>query len=297
MAQPVTGIILYRPSTAATAWEPHPPLPDVAPSNFFGFRMPFLTRSARQLGAVLAVLLLVLPSDLAAQVRRPDSVPGATPQTRRAARHRTEFLVGMGTSRLSERNGTGSSMPIGAIGLRRQFGPEWLYLGGTVDAGRTKIDGEIFPYERRAEGDSSRFFAVGGSATIASARATADLMWNLGEDMKFRAGVGLNAGLYTVLPSPARGEGAGAFVGPTYGLSLVGEYDLTRRFAVMGNFGFTQVNGFKRDKLRPSASSGEDPVFGTPFQPAPPEAKGFSGLRMFFGLSYRLGVPPRRSAR
>jgi hypothetical protein len=248
--------------------------------------------------AALTALAIGLPLGLSAQVRRPDPVSGAGQSSaRRASKHRTEYLASLGTTGLSRANAMEPTMITGSVGLRRQFSPEWLYLGGTLDFGSTNINGESFPYERRAEGDSSRFFAVGGRANIVSARATADILWDAGEDEKFRIGVGGNAGVYAVMPTPARGEGAGSFVAPTFGVALVGEYDITRRVAIAANLGFIQFTNFDRDKLRPSASSGEDPVFGTPFQQPSEAEKSFGGARLLIGLSYRLGVPKRRSGR
>jgi hypothetical protein len=248
--------------------------------------------------AAIALLFGGLPFVLEAQIRRPDPSPtGATPAARRAAKRRTELLAGVGITGMNIANATESSLLTGSIGLRRQFSPEWLYLGGTLDFGSTKINGESFPYERRADGDSSRFFAVGGRATMVAARATADILWEAGDDNRARVGVGANLGMYAMMPSPAGGENAGTFVAPTFGAAIVGEFDLSRKLSLAGNFGFTQFTGFDRDKLRPSKSTGEDPVFGTPFQQPSDAVRSFGGIRVIVGLSYRVGVTQRRSRR
>jgi hypothetical protein len=251
-----------------------------------------LTQSGRShRRAVIALMLSALPLSLTAQVRRPDPVPangsrasGATPKTR------TEFLIGGGTIGLNEANATKGSMPILSAGFRTQFMKEWLFIGGVVDAGRTSVNGEFFPYERRPDGDSVQFFAVGGNATMIAGRVTADVLWPLDEAEKYRAGFGLNLGMYAMMPSPAGGEGAGTIVAPTFGAGFVGAGDITAKFGFMASLGFTQFTGFDRDKLRPSDPALADPVFTTPFVAPPDGVKSFGGPRLVVGLTYRLGV-------
>ncbi len=255
--------------------------------------MPLLIRSASlRHTALLACVAGALPLALSAQVRRPDPVPAGRRAAVGVPARRTEIIVGAGTVALDPANATKSSMLIGSVGLRRQYKPVWLMLGGAVDFGRTTIDGEYFPYEKRLVGDTTQFVSVDGNATMFAARLTADALTIVGDSKKYRAGGGISAGVYAMMPSPAGGEGAGSFVAPTFGISGTAAADLTRRLGATATLGFTQFVGFDRDKLRPSDPAKEDPVFTTPFVAPPDAVKSFGGLRLVVGLTYRLGVKP-----
>jgi len=251
-----------------------------------------LNRSATlRRSAVLACLLGALPLSLSAQVRRPDPLP----ESRRAAtagvpKRRTEVFIAAGTQGLNAANATKSPMLIASGGFRRQFSPQWLVLGGVVDYGSTTIDGQFFPYERRLIGDTTQFTAVGGSARMFAARLTADAMRPFGDSKRLRVGGGVNLGLYSMNTSPAAGADADRFVAPTFGLSVQGEADLTRRLGTSVSLGLTRFTGFEREKLRPSDPTLADPVFQTPFIEPPPPESSFSGVRFVLGLTYRLGV-------
>jgi len=241
--------------------------------------------------AVLACLLAALPLSLSAQVRRPDPLP----ESRRAAtagvpKRRTEVFLAAGTQGLNAANATKSPMLIASAGFHRQFSPEWLVLGGGVNYDKKTIKGQFFPYKRRLIGDNNQFTAVGGSATMFAARLTADVMRPFGDSKRLRVGGGLNLGLYSMNTSPAAGAEAGRFVAPTFGLSVRGEADLTRRLGASVSFGLTQFTGFDRDKLRPSDPALADPVLQTPFVQPPPAVSSFRGARFVVGLTYRLGV-------
>lgn len=240
--------------------------------------------------ATVALLLGALPLSVFAQIRRPDPVPSRSGASSRVPKRRTEILLGGGFVNLDQANATQGMLPVGSIGIRRQFSPEWLHLGAVVDLGRTTIDGEFFPYEKRPVGDTLQYVAVDGSATMVSGRATVDLIWALDEAEKFRAGFGGNAGLYAMLPTPAAGADAGSFVAPTFGASFVASADITKRIGISGSFGFTQFMSFDRDKLRPSDPALADAVFVTPLIPPPAAVKSFGGTRVIISLSYRLGV-------
>ena len=239
--------------------------------------------------ATTAFLLGALPLALAAQVRRPDPVtarPGASVKPKR----RTDVFIGGGTVTLNQANATQGSVWIGSVGVRRQLSPKWLNLGGVIEAGSSSVDGEFFPYEKRVTGDTTVFTAVGGRAMLVAGRLTADAMFPLGDDEKFAAGVGLNVGMYAMMPSPAGGEDAGTFVAPTYGASLIGQADLTRRLGIRATVGFAQFTNFDRDKLRPSNPALQDPVFITPLVAPPAPVTSFGGARITVGLTYRFGV-------
>jgi hypothetical protein len=254
--------------------------------------MPHHTRSGLLRRSALTLCLLgALPLSVLAQIRRPEPVPvgrggpkAAVPKTR------TELFIMAGTQGLSADNATGSSMPIGVIGFRKQVRYDWLFLGGMADAGQTTIDGDLFPYERRAIGDTTQFVSVDGSATMVAARLTAEAMLPAGESERFRYGGGLNVGVYSVQPSPAAGADAGSFIAPTFGLSAMGAVDITSRFGAMASIAFTQFLGFDREKLRPSDPALAAPVFETPFTPPPAAKESFGGVRLMVGLTYRLGV-------
>lgn len=236
------------------------------------------------------MLLGAAPLSLFAQVRRPDPVPNGPRSGIKAPKRRTEIFVGGGFVALKAANATKSSLPIVTAGFRHQMSREWLYLGGSADVGTTTVDGKFFPYEKRSLGDSSRFVQVDGHATMIAARFNVDALFPLDEDEKFRAGVTLNAGAYTMLPSPSGGAGAGPFVAPTFGGGFVGEADLTSRFGVTASLGLAQFMNFDREKLRPSDPALADPVFITPLVPPPPAVKSFGGARLVVGITYRLGV-------
>ncbi len=237
-------------------------------------------------GIVAALLVGVLPQCLIAQVRRPDPVPVGPRAAGKVPKRRTEILLGGGITGLNEANATKATLAVGSIGFRRQISPEWLSLGASIDHGRTTIDGSFFPYEKRPVGDTLQYVVVDGSATMLAGRVTADLLWPIDEAGKYRAGVGGNGGVYTMLPS-----GAGSsFVAPTFGASLVGQADLTPRFGVGVSFGFTQFMNFDREKLRPSDPALADPVFRTPLVPPPDGVKSFGGSRLIVSITYRLGV-------
>jgi hypothetical protein len=252
-------------------------------------------------GAVLAVLAGGMPlSSLSAQIRRPDPVPGGGPRASGRARlpkRRTEMLFTGGSIGLSKDNATASSAISGSVGFRRQMSIEWLSLGGVVDFGSTKVDGQYFPYEKRADGDSLFFVAVNGNAGIVSARFTANAMTSIDEAEKTRAGISLSGGMYGALPSPSGGSKAGTFIAPVVGASIEGQRDLTSRLGVTASVGLLQFFGFDRDKIRPSSSALEDAVFVTPFGTPPVAKKSFGGLRLMAGFTYRLGVQKPRSAK
>ena len=253
--------------------------------------MPHLTRSGPlRRSAFLACLLGALPLSLLAQVRRPDPVPGGRRTAAGVPARRTEIVLGAGTVALDPVNATKSSMLIGSLAVRRQFRPAWLMIGGVIAVGRTTIDGEYFPYEKRLVGDTTQFVSVDGNATMFAARVTADALTPVGESKRYRAGGGISAGLYAMMPSPAGGEGAGTFVAPTFGVSATAAADFTRRFGASATLGFNQFVGFDRDKLRPSDPAKADPVFTTPFTPPPDAVKSVGGLRLVVGVTYRLGV-------
>jgi hypothetical protein len=240
-----------------------------------------LHRSAR-----LALFFGAIPLSLIAQVRRPDPVPAGPRASATLPKKRAELLIGGGTVALSEANGTKKSMPVASVGFRHQFKPEWLSLGGMVDVGRTTVNGEFFPYERRPIGDTLQFVAVSGNAMMVAGRFTADVMWPLDENERYRAGAGANVGVYGMLPS-----GAGStIIAPTFGAAFVGEGDITQRIGFMASLGFAQFLNFDRDKLRPSDPALADPVFTTPFVAPPAAEKSFGGARIVIGLTYRLGV-------
>lgn len=254
--------------------------------------MPHHIRSGLLRRSALTVCLLgALPLSLIAQIRRPDPVPvGRGGPKAGVPKTRTELFITAGTQGLSADNATKSSMPLAAIGFRKQFKQDWLFLGGTLDMGRTTIDGEFFPYERRPVGDTTQFVSVDGSATMVSARLTADAIVPVGESKRFRYGAGVNVGMYSVQPSPAAGADAGSFIAPTFGFSGMGAVDLTPRFGAMASIAITQFLGFDREKLRPSDPALADPVFVTPFVPPPAAKESFGGVRLMLGLTYRLGV-------
>lgn len=254
--------------------------------------MPHHTRSGLlRRSALTACLLGALPLSLIAQIRRPDPIPvGRGGPKAGVPKTRTELFITVGTQALSADNATASSMPLGAIGFRKQFRQDWLFLGGMVDAGSTTIDGDFFPYERRAVGDTTQFVSVDGSARMFAARLTADAILPLGESKRFRYGGGVNVGMYAVQPSPAAGADAGSFIAPTFGFSGMGAADLTSRFGAMASIAITQFMGFDREKLRPSDPALADPVFETPFTLPPAAKESFGGVRLMVGLTYRLGV-------
>lgn len=264
----------------------------------FSLRMHSPNRSGwLRRSASTAVLLGALPLSLFAQVRRPDPAPTNPRTSTNAPKHRTEILLGGGTVKLNEANATKASLFVGSAGFRRQLSPEWLYLGGIIDFGRTTIDGSFFPFEKRPVGDSVQFVQVDGHATFIAPRLTADVLLPLDEAERFHAGAGVSAGMYAMLPSPKGGEGAGTLIAPTFGAAFVGEADLSARFGVTASLGFTQFLNFDREKLRPSDPAKADPVFQTPLITPPPGVKSFGGARLIVGLSYRLGVKsiPKRS--
>ncbi len=233
-----------------------------------------------------ALLVAALPLSLVAQVRRPDPVPIGPRAAGKLPEQRTEILLGGGIVNLNEANATKAMMPVGSLGFRRQITPEWLFLGVSVDLGRTSIDGTFFPYEKRAIGDTIQYLVVDGSAMMVAGRVTADVLWPLDDDEKYHAGVGGNGGMYAMLPS-----GAGSsFVAPTFGASLIGQADLTSRFGLAASFGFTQFMGFDREKLRPSDPALADPVFRTPLIAPADGVKSFGGTRLIVSMTYRLGV-------
>ena len=241
--------------------------------------------------ATTAFLLGALPLALVAQVRRPDPVPARSGVSGKPKR-RTDFIIGGGMVKLDEANATQRSVWIGSVGVRRQLSPEWLDLGGVIEVGSSSVDGEFFPYEKRVTADTTLFVAVTGRATLVAGRLTADAMFPIGENEKYAAGFGVNVGMYAMMPSPAGGEDAGTFVAPTYGASLIGQADLTRRLGILGTIGFAQFTNFDRDKLRPSDPALEDAVFTTPLAAPPAPVTSFGGARITVGLTYRLGVKP-----
>lgn len=246
-----------------------------------------LNRRGRQhRRAIVALCLGALPLSLVAQVRRPDPVPAGPRASVKAPKRRGELLFGGGFANLKKANATKGQLLVGSIGFRRQLSPDWLMVGASLDVGRTTIDGEFFPYEKRPVGDTLQYVVVNGNATLVATRITADVLWPLDEEERFRAGFGANGGVYAAMPSP----GGSTFVAPTFGASFVGQADLTPRFGVAASLGFTQFTSFDREKLRPSDPALADPVFVTPLIPPPDAVKSFGGARAIFSLTYRLGV-------
>ncbi len=235
----------------------------------------------------LATLLVAaLPLSLIAQVRRPDPVPAGPRSSGKLPRHRTEMRIGGGSISLDKANATAATLFIASAGFRRQIAPEWLSIGASVDVGRTAVDGNFFPYEKRPNGDTLQYVAVDGNATMLAGRVTADGLWPVGESGRYRAGVGGNAGVYAMLPSGA----GGSLVAPTFGASVLGQADLTSRFGIAADLGFTQFTNFDREKLRPSDPALADPVFRTPLVTPVDGVKSFGGARLTVSLTYRFGV-------
>ncbi len=248
--------------------------------------------------AALALMLMVAaPSGTLAQVRRPDPAPAGPRAARVAAKRHTEVTVGGGFVNLDKANATTGLLPVGSLAIRRQMVRDWLFVGGALDIGSTTIDGTYFPYEKRPVGDTLQYVVVDGSARLFSGRATADVLWPLDEAERYRAGVGVNAGVYAMMPTPAAGADAGTFIAPTFGAAFVATAELTPRFGVSANFGFAQFTGFDREKLRPSDPALADPVFNTPLLPPPSAVKSFGGTRLIIGVTYRLGVKPATGGR
>ncbi len=247
----------------------------------------------------MALVLGALPLSMRAQIRRPDPPPAGPRASASTPKRRIEVLIGVGTVSLNQANATKASMPIATIGFRHQLSPEWLTLGGMLDVGSTTVDGRFFPYEKRRSGDSTQFVQVDGHATMIAARFSADVLFPLDEDERFRAGAGANIGAYAMMPSPAGGAGAGTFVAPTFGAAFVGEADLTARIGVTGSLGFNEFLSFDRKKLRPSDPALEDAVFVTPLIAPPAPVKSFGGARLTVGITYRLGVKalPKKGSR
>lgn len=249
--------------------------------------LPLNRRGRLRRSALAALLLGALPLSLLAQIRRPDPAPaGPRAAGGKAPKHRTDILIGGGVINLNKANATEATMVVGSIGFRRQIAPEWLYLGASVDLGRTSIDGTFFPYEKRAIADTIQYLVVNGSAMMLAGRVTADVLWPLDDAKKYRAGVGGNGGVYAMFPSPA----GGSFVAPTFGASVVGQADLTPRFGLAASVGFTQFMNFDREKLRPSDPALADPVFRTPLVLPAEGVKSFGGMRLIVSMTYRLGV-------
>ena len=240
--------------------------------------------------ATMALLLIALPLPMLAQVRRPDPAPAGPRAAATVSKRRSELVIGGGFVNLDKANATTALLPIGSLAFRRQILREWLFVGAAVDVGSTTIDGTFFPYEKRPIGDTLQYFVVDGSARLFSGRATADVLWPVDEAERFRAGFGLNAGVYAMAPTPAAGADAGMFIAPTFGAAFVGTADLTPRIGVAASMGFAQFTGFDREKLRPSDPALADPVFNTPLVPPPAAVKSFGGTRLIIGVSYRLGV-------
>jgi hypothetical protein len=254
-----------------------------------------------RLSACTMCLLGALPLVAIAQVRRPvptaPSAPGGKP-TRTVPKLRSELIIGGSYNTLDTANATDGKLPMLLVGYRRQFRAEWLSLGGTLEVGRTSIDGQFFPYEKRRAGDSLQFVAVDGTAKIAAGRLTADALFPLGDEERVFGGVGVNAGLYAVMPSPAPVAGSGTFVAPTFGASLVGRAEITKRFGATASAGYAWFTGFDRAKIRTSDPALQDPVFPTPFSPVPAAVKSIKGVRVAVGLTYRLGITSKpRSTR
>ncbi len=255
------------------------------------FRMLHSNRSGTlRRSAVTTMLLGALPLSLLAQVRRPDPVPSGPRSSVTVPKRRSEVLKGGGIINLNEANATKAMMFVGSTGYRRQFSPEWLYLGAAIDLGHTSIDGEFFPYEKRPVGDTIQYVVVDGSAIMLAGRFTAEALFPLDDDEKYRAGVGGNAGVYGMFPRPAAGSDAGSFVAPTFGAAVVGQADLTKKFGIAASLGYTRFTNFDREKLRPSDPALADPVFLTPLIPPPAAVKSFGGARVIISMTYRLGV-------
>lgn len=237
----------------------------------------------------MATLVGALPLSLLAQVRRPDPVPAGSRSGSKAPKKRTELYIGGGTIALDKDNATKASMPVGAIGLRHQLRPQWLFVGAVAEYGKTTIDGQFFPYEKRVTGDTTEFVAVGGNATMVAGRITVDGLFAVDEAKRFHVGAGLNGGLYQMSATPV-GSGTGSFVAPTFGAALLGQADVTARLGVTASLGFTQFTNYDREKLRPSDPAKEDPVITTPFSQPPAAVKSFGGPRLIVGVTYRFGV-------
>ena len=237
---------------------------------------------------VLAAFLCLAPlASAVAQVRAPERVPRAR---RSVPERRTEFLLGIGRQQNEARNAFSSATILSAA-LRKQLkGPEWLYLGGRLDLGRADVNGAFFPYERATQGDTTRYVAVGQSATWSALWATADILFPIDDDEKYRSGFTFALGAYGVLPARSPAPNTGAFVGPAAQFGFTGAVDITKKLGVEGGIGATYAIGWKRDRLRASDPARGDPVLNTPIV-ALPEAEGnVAALRFHVGMSYRFGV-------
>lgn len=246
--------------------------------------LPVLPRRGR---LVLAAVLCLAPlASAAAQVRAPERVARAR---RSVPERRTEFLLGIGRQQNEARNAF-SSATILSAGLRKQMRTEWLYLGGRVDLGRGTVDGGFFPYERATRGDTTRYVAVGQSATWTALWATADLLFPFDDDDKYRTGFTFALGGYGVLPARSPAPGTGAFFGPAAQFGFTGAVDITKRLGVEGGIGATYALGWDRDRLRASDPARGDPVLSTPIFPLPEAQRNVAALRFHVGMSYRFGV-------
>ncbi len=239
----------------------------------------------------LAAVFLALPAVTAvAQVRSPDR---AARVRRTVPERRTELTVGIGRQRLEPQNAL-STATIASIALRRQFRPEWLYLGARADLGSTDVDGAFFAPERRTVGDTTRFVLVGQSARWTALWATADILVDLDENYRYRTGLSTGIGLYGILPSRSPAPGTGNQFGPAAKIGFLGAADITRRLGVEAGIDGAFFFGVDRERLRGSDPALADPNLTGPAGRVPPPKDGVNGtLRLHVGLTWRFGTRRR----
>lgn len=248
-----------------------------------------LPSSVRRGRIALAAFLLALPvASAAAQVREADRVPRVR---RITPERRTELLVGIGRQQNEPERNALSTATILTVAYRKQLkAPDWLYLGGRLDLGRADVDGRFFPYERATTGDTTRYVAVGQSATWSALFATADFIFPFDDDEKYRSGFSVGLGGYGVLPARSPAPNTGSIFGPAAHFGFTGTADITRRWGVDGGIGATFLWGWDRDRLRASDPARGDPVLNTPLGVLPEEKSNVAAIRFHVGMSYRFGV-------
>jgi hypothetical protein len=240
--------------------------------------------------ALAAVTLAVPAATLVAQVRAPDR---AQRVRRTIPERRTEFSLSVGRQQQDAQNALASTT-ITSLAVRRQLRTEWLVVGARADIGSAEIDGRLFPYERRTVGDTTRYVAVGQSATWTALWATADFLFSVDEDDRYRSGVSTGVGMFGLLPARSPAPGTGNQFGPAAKVGFLGIAELTRRVGVEAGVDATAFFGIDRDKLRASDPALVDPNLATPLGGAPEKKDGVSAaLRFHVGLTYRFGVRRR----
>jgi hypothetical protein len=251
---------------------------------------------------------LALPMLVDAQVRRPDPSPGARPgqPARRYKGLKSEWLFGLGSQGLARENAVGNATPVVSLGYRHHVGPNWLFLGATVDGGRPLVEGSlpgigpIFPLERIRVADSSFFTSIDAPATFVSGMVNGDILWAVDDDQRYHAGATVGVGMYGVLPSRGDGPETGSVFGPRVRSGFTGRADLTRRVGVFGTVAATWLLNFKSKRLRTSSVAGEDPVFSFPGAVTlynPPTTIGSVFLQVGMTLRAASDVTPRGGRR